>query len=224
MEAKDANFRELAGVSVNYDRFTDPLNSRVPHPEFGYGTRGKPARFYCSSSFLPKLEACFAELWLKCPYGRAEVICSAGAYVKKAKMHGMGRAFDLDAIFWSDREFVTLNYPLDPVFYTGVEAVVRKHFGTVLNYNYNVDHRDHFHIDDGTAVTFNKSESRVWFLQSALMHVHGIAVEMDGVWGPETNRESRKALRNLGIDGGLATRSVWLEFLDRTAQIAFEIA
>ena len=223
MAEKDANFTELAGVPVHYDRYSDPNDDSKPHPEFGYGTRGKSYRFYCSNSFQPKLEACFAELWEKCPHDKAEVITSAGAYVKKAKMHGRGRAFDLDAIFWKDREFITINYPIDPVFYSGVEAILRKHFGTVLNYNYDPRHRDHFHFDDGTDVRFSKySESRVWFLQAALTNVHAIAVEMDGVWGPETSRESKKALKNISIDGNLTSREVWIKFLDETARIAFE--
>ena len=70
----------------------------------------------------------FIELWRVCPLGRAEVVTSAGAYVNKPGSHGQGRGFDLDAIFWADKNFITLHYPQDRRFYLGVEAILRKHF------------------------------------------------------------------------------------------------
>src|SRR5438093_13388625 len=35
-------------------------------PPFGYGTRGKPAKFYCLDPFETELDECFQELWDLC--------------------------------------------------------------------------------------------------------------------------------------------------------------
>ena len=92
----------------------------------------------------------------------------------KPGYHGLGRAFDLDAIFWDNHTFITLNFPEDPFVYIGVESVIRMHFGTVLNYDYDAAHRDHFHFDDGTNPGWNKmAKSRVVFLQNVLHFLYG---------------------------------------------------
>lgn len=89
-------FAEIAGVPVHYDRFPPPCN---------YGTRGAPHKFFAADEFIQKLNDCFKELWKVCPYGRAQVITSAGAYVDKPGWHGKGMAFDLDGIFWKAKTF-----------------------------------------------------------------------------------------------------------------------
>lgn len=217
-------FDEIAGVPVHYDRF--------PNPQFGYGTRGKPLTWHCTEPFEQKLDDAFAELWEVCPLGQAEVITTAGAYVNKPGMHGQGRGFDVDGIFWDTRTFVTKNYPEDRPFYLAVEAILRKHFGTVLNYEYNKDHEDHLHIDDGTEPGFvARHRSRVLFLQMALAHVFRHPVTIDGVFGPETS----DAAADLLVELDLAAREdvdrvhsvadalddAWLPLLDRVAQEGF---
>lgn len=211
MSGSMTSFSSLAGVPVNYAR----------EPVAPYGTRGKAHTFNCTPAFLQKLEACFAELFSISPLGRAEVITSAGTLVAKPGFHGLGRAFDLDAVFWAGRDFVTLRYPTDQKFYLGVDAILRKHFGTVLNFLYNADHHDHLHADDGSEVGFVKaSESRVLFLQASLTHVLGIPVDIDGDYGPQTDGGLRTALERLGIGGELTDREVWLRFLTSVAREA----
>src|SRR5207247_6704118 len=122
-------------------------------PHLGYAARGKPEKCYSLAPFETELDDCFQALWHICPLGQAEVIASGGAWVEKPGFHGQGRAFDLDGIFWAGKGFVTLHDGFqggDQVFYYAVEAIVRRHFGTVLDYNYDIDHRDHLHLDDGT--------------------------------------------------------------------------
>ena len=219
MARPDNFFEVLAGVPVHYDRLAPP---------FGYGTRGKPAKFYCLDPFETELNECFQELWDICPLGQAEVIASAGAWVEKPGFHGQGRAFDIDGIFWAGKGFVTLHDGFqggDRVFYYAVEAIVRRHFGTVLDYNYDIDHRDHLHLDDGTAIGFQPgSPSRVKFLQGALTHVYELPVKVDGDFGPQTEQAVATALGALGIAGGIDNVSVWKEFLIRTAEKGFGIA
>lgn len=217
-------FKELAGVPVHYDRFANP--------PFNYGSRGKPYTFYSLESFEKKLDAFFSELWQVCPLGKAEVITSAGAYVAKPGSHGQGRGFDIDAIFWNEKSFITLRYPQDRSFYLGVEAVLRKHLGTVLNYEYDVAHQDHFHVDDTSPVGFFVTHrSRVLFVQMALTHVYGRPVSIDGFVGPET----ATTLRNVLLDGDLASpgdvatndqvfthlSDRWIDFLNTTAAVGF---
>ena len=217
------SFKMLGGhVPVHYDR---------KPPNFGLGTRGTPGTWHCTTSFEKKLDNCFVELWEKCPLGKADVICTAGAWVNKSGMHGMGRAFDLDAIFWGDRMVLALNYPNDRIAYLGIESILRKHFGTVLNYAYNAAHRDHWHIDDGTSVGFQTgSESRVKYLQMALNDVFETEkrLEVDGAYGKNTRTAAREVLIELQLassdeiasDSKLdqTLKRVWSQFLDATAK------
>ena len=209
------NFTELAGVPVNYDRLAPPHN---------YGTRGIPTRFHTTEEFQDKLDACFSELWTACPLGQAEVISSAGAYTAKPGYHGRGRAFDLDCIFWGDRTFITSEYPTDAKFYLGVESVVRKYFGTVLSYNYNASHRDHFHIDDGTDIGFRRVRSIVLFTQAVLTEIYDDPVEIDGQYGSETADALDRALAAIDIETDLSQATNWLSFLTSTAARAFDLA
>lgn len=218
------SFTHLAGVPVHYDRFQDP--------QFTYGTRGKPFRFHCTEGFQQKLEAFFGELWDVCPLGRAEVITSAGAYVDKPGDHGLGRGFDIDGIFWENRTFITKQYPQDRRFYLGVEAVLRKHFGTVLNFEFNAAHQDHFHIGDLSDPGFVAGHrSRVLFLQMILSHLFGRPVAVDGAIGRETNGAARDLLvdMNMASPQQIETASalharlgdVWFTLLDRAAGAGF---
>ena len=212
-------FTTLSGIPVHYDRFPSPND---------YGTRGQPYRFYATPSFEDKLDHCFDDLWGICSNGRAELITSAGAFVDKPSFHGQGRAFDLDGIFWANRTFITFKDGYqrnDRKFYFGVEAVLRKHFGTVLDYLYNADHRDHFHVDDGSEVGFRgSSTSIVSFVQAALVYVFDLSVGasgIDGDYGSNTKAAVRQALSGLGITGDIANVNVWLQFLTGIAQTAF---
>lgn len=206
-------FKKLAGVPVHYDR--PPLAQ--------YGGRGISYKFYCDEDFQEKLEECFEEVFELSSIPKAEIILSAGAYVNKSGHHGKGRAFDLDGIIWKSRTFITTNYPTDKVFYLGIEAVLRKHFGTVLNYLYNAAHQDHFHIDDGTEVGFNaSSKSRVLFVQAAITHILKNTISIDGDYGPETGIAINKALQQLDIQGIITKKEVWLQFLTKLAENAFQ--
>jgi peptidoglycan hydrolase-like protein with peptidoglycan-binding domain len=214
----DNSFTTLGDVPVHYNRY---------RPE-DYPTRGKPYRYYCTQNFENKLDECIRELWNLNPYGKAEVITSGGAFVDKGGFHAKGRALDLDGIFWSRRRFITLYDGYqggNRKFYFGIEAILRKHFGTVLDYNYNADHRDHFHVDDEYSVGFRSSSlSLVKFLQAALVHVFGLSVGttgIDGDYGNNTKTAVRQALSRLGIAGDIANQSVWLQFLTGTARTAF---
>lgn len=214
--ARPANFfRTLDGVPVRYDR-----TAQAP-----YGSHGIQYDFHATEELEGVLDRCFAEIWEKCPLGKGNIIISAGAWVDKPGKHGTGEAFDLDGIHWDEKSFICLDYPSDPSFYLGIEAILRKHLPTVLDYNYNTDHHDHLHIDLGGSIGFRtNSQARVFFLQAALTHVLNIPVGIDGDWGTETSGATEVALERLGISGALTERPVWLQFLDRVAELAFGTA
>ena len=207
----------LADVPLYYDR-------RSPK-DLGIGT---PVTLAMAKNTEEKLDNCFFELWNACPLGQANKIFTAGAYVNKPGMHGTGRAFDLDGFEWNNRKFIVLEDGRkagDRKFYFGIEAILRRHFGIVLDYLYNRDHWDHFHIDDSVTTNFStSSRSKVLFLQGALVNVFGFSVGptgIDGQWGNNTKNAVNKALSKLGISGSISKLSVWKEFLKGTAKEAF---
>lgn len=206
-------FNELAGVKVHYDRLPPPYN---------YGSRGKPIKFYATKEFQEKLARCFAELWDICPFGNAEVIASAGAYTNKAGWHGKGLAFDLDGIFWGSRTFIADKFLDDPKLYLGIQAILLKHFGTVLNYHYDEEHRDHFHIqDDGHEVGFRNVTSVLMFLQPTLMELFDENVYIDGDYNQETEAALMRTLERLNIERNIEDKKIWLMFLTEIAKKAF---
>ncbi len=208
-KTREHAFTTLGGVPVNYDRA----------PVAAYGTVGVGRTFHCTHAFYAKLDACFTELWRVCPEGRPMAVASAGAQVAKSGQHGLGRAFDLDGIFWPGKSFVTKKFPEDPAYYLGVEAILRKHFGIVLDYNYNSAHRDHFHIDDGSTVGYKTTRSHTVFVQAACFHVMDIEVKggIDGVSGKNTRTALDAACAKLGVSTPLTTPANWLAFLDGIA-------
>lgn len=213
------SFRTLAGVPVHYDRLP---------PQFSYGSKGRPQAFFAQQAFETLLDQTFAEMWQHCPLGRAAIILTAGAWVCKSGTHGRGIAFDLDGIWWGERLVLADNYPTDSAAYLGIEAVLRKHLGTVLNYRFDRAHQDHWHVDSGTAVGFRRVRSVVLFVQMAAGKLFDRTVKVDGAIGPETRGAVRAILAELGlataaqmngpsdIDAQLTRH--WMAFLDAAAE------
>ena len=204
-------FTKLAGVPVHYDR-----NSKQ-----SYGTRGIPFKPRALEITVRKLNDCFEELFDVNPFKKGEVIISAGAYFDKPGQHGNGKAFDLDGIFWEREKLIAIEYPEKPILYISVESILRKYFGTILSYNYNLAHRDHFHLDTGSRVGFNQmSKSRVEYLQGAITWIYGYPILIDGIWGPQTKGALEKTLQELDISNIEDTNN-WVKFLDITAKKGF---
>ena len=216
MPPTEKSFSSIAGVPIHYAR----------EPVAPYGTRGVNMIFFSTNAFFDKLETFVEDLIDRCPLGQPEVIVTAGVYVDKPNSkHQLGRAFDLDSIFWSDRSFITKNYPSDKAFYLAIESIIRKHFGTVLQYGYDRRHEDHFHFDDGSPVDFNTSwRSYTYFAQTSLNVLFGQQVVEDGLWGSETAGAVEHVFENLGIDTPITTRPNWRSYLDACTSAAFQLA
>jgi hypothetical protein len=72
--------------------------------------------------------------------------------------------------------------------YLAVEAVIRMHFQTALDWWFNAAHRDHWHIDTGRGEpAWEGRGNQVRFLQAALRYVWGAeGLAIDGQFGPKT--------------------------------------
>jgi hypothetical protein len=214
VSAEEKSFKKLAGVPTHYAR----------PPVATYGTIGRPHTFRCTNAFFAALEDAFAELWDVCPAGKPDAVVSAGAQVPKPGQHGNGSAFDLDGLFWPARSFVALRFAEYPTFYLGVEAVLRRHFGTVLNHFYNADHRDHLHVDTGSPVGLRRVRTIALFVQLMSRHVLGVEIGVDGAWGPDTDAALVRLCDELDQTQDLDEVENWRAFLLACAGRAFELA
>lgn len=206
MAAQPANyFKTLAGVPVLYDRLK---------PEH-YGKTGIPYQFHCTAATQATLEGLITELFARTVphFGPVSAILSAGAWVKKSGQHGLGKAFDLDAILWQRIHFVALQQPQHKELYLAVEALCHKHFGVVLDYHYDADHRDHLHVDISRAVKFRETKSVTAFLQEAMNTFYGQHLIVDGEYGDDTETALDEVLALLGI-ANVNTAARWKQFLD----------
>lgn len=211
------SFDTIAGVPIYYAR----------QPVAKYGTKGKgPRTVRLDLVFHKQLDLCLTDLWSRCPWGRPEALVSGGCYVEKAGRHGEGRAIDIDALWWTGahprRPLVTLQAPNDPVLYLGVEAVLRRHFGTVLDFWFGHGHEDHWHVDNGQPQGWTGKPPTVHaetlFMQAALKFVHEQDIgpcEIDGIMGKAT----KTAFANVVSDSDI--KKSWDKFLDLTASVAF---
>lgn len=209
---------QIANRTILYDR----------QREGDYGVTGVPIRPFLEEKFLASCEACFTELVALLEakgFGPVGSILTGGIARAGtgASLHHKNRAFDLDGIILPDGNWVADTFPQRPHMYLAIEAVLRRHFGTVLSYDYNAAHEDHFHFDDGTAIGFNTmSKSRVQFVQNVIFFVYHFQIGRDGVWGPETSGLTTRLRRDLGI-GGFSSKVNWLDFLSRVASDALDL-
>lgn len=136
-------------------------------------------------------------------------ILTGGLTVNKPGQHGVGNAVDIDGFWWSATDkFMANDAPTDWWRYLRYEATLRKAFGTVLNYDYNTGHHDHWHCDLGGTTDWRGVESQAKFAQRALNEIWGESLTIDGDWGSN----SRAALTRAGYD--FSSADGWDHFLD----------
>jgi hypothetical protein len=194
MAATERAYRTIGGVPLRYLRSAVPLK-----------------RYYARSTaqFEDKLDAFADDLGAAAPpsYGSIRYIATAGAYVNKPKLHGLGRAFDLDLVRWQRRTCAPIRgnhlHQRRSVVrrYIGVDALARRRFKYVLDGWYNAAHRDHLHLDDGGgALVFNPGyRSDTVFVQAAANVMINAGLEIDGVYGPKTRRAFSTMKDRVGI-------------------------
>ncbi|WP_171181953.1 extensin family protein [Ruegeria sp. HKCCD8929] len=211
---------EFGDVPLLYDR--DPAEN--------YGKRGYRVRPYADAVFAAQADSVFDEMFqtleaLNIGQVSAILFGGIGRSGNGSSLHHQNRAFDLDGlIFDSGFIWVADTFEKQPHHYLAIEGVLRQSFGTVLTYGYNAAHRDHIHFDNGDSVGFRRhSKSRVLFLQNALRFLFDQVLDVDGVWGPETQAAERLVRRELGL-GSLSTNSNWIGFIETSIDIAVDRA
>jgi hypothetical protein len=214
----DQRHESFAGKPLLYDR-------SAPHH---YGKTGIPFRPFVNPAFAGECEKCFEDLVARLAENAnlgVTAILSGG--VGRAgtgtSLHHKNRAFDLDGLlFGAEDPWVATSFPQRPQLYLGIEAVLRMHFGTVLSFDYNKAHEDHFHFDNGTQLGFKTAaKSHVIFVQNVIALVHGISIVRDGLWGSETDSALRSLLARLGV-GPVSKAANWQEFLGKVSDEAME--
>lgn len=194
------------------------------------------ASFRYDPTFYSRLETWFA-FWRKNTpdhWTAPHRICLNGVYVSKPGWHGQGRAMDISRIDFTNTRVGTYNVGFDGrhnvwkyktgtaltatrKLYWGTVASLNYHFRDVLHYNYNSEHDNHVHADNGISGSGNStystgSNTQTKFIQSALNYIWGYGTTIDGLWGPQTDGNSRKALSRIGVSGGITAQSNWLAF------------
>lgn len=203
-------FDHLAGVPVHW------------------GYLGRTGSRKLMPAFLATLEQALSALWEACPYGRAEAIVSAGAYVPRpptpGDRHSTGTAFDLVTIHWPGAPpLLAANALTDSRRYLATEAVLRRHVPQVLDWWQGADHHGHWHLDDRAEAAGWSPQSRsdVSFVQACLTHVLWRPVDIDGVLGPQTQAALRSVLGELLVAQDVDTPAGWAALLDAVARVGW---
>jgi hypothetical protein len=221
-------------------KFSEIAGAQIYYPPNGL----KPRKVALEAAFHARLESMFADLWQRCPWGQAQWIGSLGCMVPSTPGHDTGRhdsgeAFDLSDVIWDlpdlrgarggllriaagDPGPNPLSVPrIDLARYLAVEAVVRMHFQTALDWWFNTAHRDHWHIDCGNGEpTWEGRGNQVRFLQAALRYVWGAeGLAIDGQFGPKT----RTALVMSSDVDAADIAQHWQGFLAATAVRGFKL-
>ena len=179
---------------------------------------------YMSESMHAALDGCLRELFETVPpeFGTVEMIRAGCVFAPRPGYHGMGRAFDLTGLTWTDRQWSAGCSVCDPRLRLGIESILRRHFGTVLTHAHDRSQQDHIHIDDGLPVGFrNTCGARVAYVQAALCAAYGKTLVRDGVWGRETVLALREVQDLFGF-GGFSRVENWRVFLKVTAARLFD--
>jgi hypothetical protein len=222
--ATEARFDQLDGVPLHYWRWRD-------------GTAGRRTAHLTFASSLLFHERLLR--WVRDLKAVAERhgglrgmdrIVTGGLFVDKPGQHGLGQAFDLDQVRWSNgaitpyaREHLsgdrrTLRR------YLALDAVCRRHFRWVLDGRYNADHADHLHMDfgGGLIVCGRDSRSDTVFVQQVLNSHQGAGLALDGRWGRATEVAFQESCRRLQVDGDPHTFTpAWRYWLLRAASCGF---
>lgn len=175
---------------------------------------------------LPELEEALAHVGAHMQKLGWPVDCllSGGMYVARKQRgsnrpsrHSFGDAGDIDGVVFKGehtgsplRTFMALDSAKNWRLYLAIEAVLRRYFGLVLNTDYNVLHRDHWHCELSQSVkrTPTHSRSETLFIQRAIFEFGGVYPMgvltpsfIDGVWGPKTEA----AFKLIAPDGLMST-------------------
>ena len=202
---------------------------------FARGVPPRPQTFSVEPHFRDVLTETVRTVRFRAPasFGDLRRITSAGVLVAKPGFHGKGRAFDHDA--WAF-EHVNIR-PIDhdhnaPSLarrqrYWALAALIRSHSAFVLHGEYNADHRDHIHQDNGGARPFTTaSEATVKLVQAICNHIfdHSPKLTIDGDFGSSSRTAASGAMHKVDLAGDIFDFGQWTRFLLRSGRLGFELS
>lgn len=196
---------------------------------------GAPARhaFAFDRAFHDECVAIIRSVRFRVPesYGKLKRITTAGTFVEKPGMHGKGRAMDHDR--WEFEHVDIHPFKQDHASpdpkrrrrYWALAAVMRSHSAFLLHGEYNAEHRDHLHSDNGGTFPFAaSSEATVKLVQAICRHVFGFAeVAIDGDFGPKSKAAVAAAMTKLELTGDITNPSQFKRFLMRGGRLGFAL-
>jgi hypothetical protein len=202
---------------------------------FARGVPPRPQTFTVEPRFRDVLTETVKTVRFRAPasFGDLKRITSAGVLVDKPGFHGKGRAFDHDA--WAF-EHVSIR-PIDhdhnaPSLhrrqrYWALAALIRSHSAFVLHGEYNADHRDHIHQDNGGPRPFTtSSEATVKLVQAICNHIfgHSPKLTIDGNFGSSSKVAAAEAMHKVDLTGDIFDFGEWTRFLLRSGRLGFELS
>ncbi len=222
--ATEARFDNLDGVPLHFWRWRDGTAGR----------RSEHLTFASSLLFHERLLRWVVDLKLLAERHAGlqgmDRIVTAGIFVDKPGQHGLGQAFDLDEVRWSNgtispyaREHLSTDRRTLRR-YLALGAVCRRHFRWVLDGRYNEDHADHLHMDfgGGNIICGRDSRSDTVFVQQVLNSHQGTSLAIDGRWGRSTEAAFNESCLRLQVAGDPHTSTAaWRQWLYRSATCGF---
>ena len=202
---------------------------------FARGGSTEPRTFPVDAAFKDVLERTVRLVVDRAPeeFGQLKRLATAGMMVDKPGMHGMGRACDWDVWAFSDVKISPLSRdhedPSKAVRrrYWALAALCRSVSSFILHAEFNADHEDHIHQDDGGSVAFNAgSRSTVKLVQSVCNEIFDRSPRLvvDGTFGSKTQQAIEAALDTVHLEGSLTDTGTWRQFLRRSGRLGFRLS
>ena len=151
------------------------------------------------------------------------------AFSGNPSWHYRARAWDISSLTWTNGTTLDMCNGAHASSslatrrrYLAVEALLRRHFRTVLNGYYNADHENHFHVDNGCQVEpLRKTlRSHTLFIQLIANNFMFRSINVDGTWGTtvEAAYQDMKDVMGLGClhpRSNLAHYTIFLNYIAR---------
>jgi hypothetical protein len=202
---------------------------------FARGVPARPQSFSIEPGFRDVLVQTIRSVRARTPasFGDLVRITTAGAFVDKPGMHGLGRAFDHDAWTFEHVDIRPIRH--DHVAasraqrqrYWALAAIMRSHSAFVLHGHFNADHEDHIHQDNGGSRPFTTSSpATVKLVQAVCNHIYSEspALDIDGGFGELSAGAVRRAMIKAGLAGDVFDPAQWRRFLRRSGRLGFRLS
>jgi hypothetical protein len=202
---------------------------------FARGVPPRPQTFSVEPRFRDLLTATVKTVRFRAPasFGDLKRITSAGVLVDKPGLHGKGRAFDHDAWAFEHVNIRPIAHDHNSPSlhrrqrYWALAALIRSHSAFVLHGEYNPDHRDHIHQDNGGPRPFTtSSEATVKLVQAICNHIfgHSPKLTIDGNFGSSSKAAAADAMHKVDLTGDIFDFGEWTRFLLRSGRLGFELS